>query len=414
MFSTLFKNPIDVDRHQSAPYCAERQSYLRHLIKAGYARKTIIQTATCLLRITRELKPSPPYRVSPIQVQRAALRWLKSRPVPPSSERQWTYKTFVQIATQWLMFLGWLSVPEKKQTRFKKQLEDFLIWEKSERGISTRTLETQERHIQTFLFWYQQKRDELNVVKNADIDDFLAYQGRTRWSRRTIATVVQSLRNFFRYGTRCGWCSSSLVDGIEGPCVYRQETLPSGPSWEQVQSIIARVTTDHPNDIRDRAILMLLAIYGLRASEVSQLYLKDVDWDHEQLTVRRTKNKKVHIYPLVPVVGDALIRYLKEVRPHCAYPEVFLKLKAPLGPVSRLSVHRLTNKQFSALEIKTLHRGPHALRHACATHLVAEGFSFKEIGDHLGHSGTSATHIYAKVDLPHLRKVAEFDLGGLL
>jgi integrase len=159
---------------------------------------------------------------------------------------------------------------------------------------------------------------------------------------------------------------------------------------------------------------MLLAIYGLRASEVSQMRLKDIDWEHEQITVRRVKSQKTHVYPLVPVVGEALIRYLKEGRPRCGYPEVFVKLKAPLGPVSRLSIHRLTNKQFLALEIKTLHRGPHSLRHACATHLIAEGFSFKEIGDHLGHSGTSATHIYAKVDLPHLREVADFDLGGLL
>jgi site-specific recombinase XerD len=64
--------------------------------------------------------------------------------------------------------------------------------------------------------------------------------------------------------------------------------------------------------------------------------------------------------------------------------------------------------------IHTAHHGPHSLRHACATHLISEGFSLKEIGDHLGHRSTSATRIYAKVDLPRLREVAAFDLGGLL
>jgi integrase/recombinase XerD len=54
------------------------------------------------------------------------------------------------------------------------------------------------------------------------------------------------------------------------------------------------------------------------------------------------------------------------------------------------------------------------LRHACAGHLVEEGFSLKEIGDHLGHRSSSATRIYAKVDLPGLREVATFDLGGLI
>jgi len=58
-------------------------------------------------------------------------------------------------------------------------------------------------------------------------------------------------------------------------------------------------------------------------------------------------------------------------------------------------------------------RGPHALRHACARRLVDAGLSFKQIGDHLGHRSTSATSIYAKVNLTALREVGDFDLGDL-
>ncbi|WP_240975293.1 tyrosine-type recombinase/integrase [Paraburkholderia aromaticivorans] len=53
-------------------------------------------------------------------------------------------------------------------------------------------------------------------------------------------------------------------------------------------------------------------------------------------------------------------------------------------------------------------------RHACATHLLASGFTLKQIGDHLGHRSAYATRVYAKVDLAGLRQVAEFDLRGLL
>ncbi|MCY1740539.1 tyrosine-type recombinase/integrase [Ensifer sp. SL37] len=60
------------------------------------------------------------------------------------------------------------------------------------------------------------------------------------------------------------------------------------------------------------------------------------------------------------------------------------------------------------------HRGPHCLRHSCASRLVATGLSLKEIGDHLGHRSAYATRIYAKVDLTGLREVADFDLRGLL
>jgi integrase/recombinase XerD len=74
----------------------------------------------------------------------------------------------------------------------------------------------------------------------------------------------------------------------------------------------------------------------------------------------------------------------------------------------------LTKRHMLHRGISSAHRGPHSLRHACAAHLVKEDFSLKEIGDHLGHRSSSATRIYAKVDLPGLREVATFDLGGLI
>lgn len=58
--------------------------------------------------------------------------------------------------------------------------------------------------------------------------------------------------------------------------------------------------------------------------------------------------------------------------------------------------------------------GPHALRHACAGRLLAQGLSLKEIGDHLGHRSVDSTRVYAKVDLQGLREVAAFDLGEVL
>ena len=66
------------------------------------------------------------------------------------------------------------------------------------------------------------------------------------------------------------------------------------------------------------------------------------------------------------------------------------------------------------LQIASPKHGPHALRHACASYLLNDGLSLKEVGDHLGHRHLSATQIYAKVDLAGLRTVAAFDLGGLL
>jgi site-specific recombinase XerD len=66
------------------------------------------------------------------------------------------------------------------------------------------------------------------------------------------------------------------------------------------------------------------------------------------------------------------------------------------------------------LNIASRKRGPHALRHACATFLLNTGSSLKAVGDHLGHQSSSATQVYAKVDLAGLREVARFDLGTVI
>jgi integrase/recombinase XerD len=75
---------------------------------------------------------------------------------------------------------------------------------------------------------------------------------------------------------------------------------------------------------------------------------------------------------------------------------------------------QVVRRRLRALNVPLPHYGPHALRHACATHLLEQGLSLKEIGDQLGHQSPETTRIYAKVDLAGLRTVADFDLEGLL
>ena len=159
---------------------------------------------------------------------------------------------------------------------------------------------------------------------------------------------------------------------------------------------------------------MFFATYALRSGEVAKLRLEDFDWEQETLTVWRPKQRRTQQYPLVAEVGHAVIRYLRDVRPSCARREVFLTLKAPYRPLSPGALYHLTQTRFTRLGIVTPRRGPHALRHACAAWLLAQGASLKEIGDHLGHRSSFATRTYAKVDLAGLREVAAFDLGGLL
>jgi integrase len=204
-----------------------------------------------------------------------------------------------------------------------------------------------------------------------------------------------------------------LAAAITAPRQYRHEGLPIGPSWDDVRRLLAAAEGDRPADIRDRALLMLLAVYGLRAGEVTALCLKDFDWEREMLSVPRGKSQRPRTYPLCRPTGDAVLRYLREVRPRSDRREVFLTLVAPFRPLTANSLGRAVSRRFRALGLTLPHYGAHALRHACASHLLAQGLSLKEIGDHLGHRSPDATRIYAKVDLAALRAVGDVDLEGL-
>jgi integrase len=178
--------------------------------------------------------------------------------------------------------------------------------------------------------------------------------------------------------------------------------------------LLASTKGDHPVDIRDHAILMLLAVYGLRRGEVAHLQLDDVDWVGERIVVSRPKQLRIQYYPLEIEVGEAILRYLRKVRPRCEHRTLFLTLAAPIRPLSAMSITPIVRTRLKALGVDLPHRGAHCLRHSCAGHLLASGFSLKQIGDHLGHRTANATLSYTKVDLAGLRQVAELDLRRLL
>jgi len=416
MFAELFTNPEIVARHRNAPYVEERERYLRHLADGGYTRSTMAPIAHEILWVARRFSRYQGRQVSLEEIRAAAtLNYRMRRRLPSGRTRdpKRSRKFFIMVATRWLRFRGLLREAEIEPTPFGNLIEDFVGWMENERGLSPRTIQTRCISIGKFLRWYASTGRPISAVQITDIDKFLAARGKEGWSRITVAGCAARLRAFFRYAGMRRWCPSSIADAIQGPRLFSKEGLPSGPSWQDVQKLIASLTTDRTRDVRNRPIVMLFAIYGLRASEVSRLTLEDIDWENNRMLVRRSKRGFSQTYPLIPAVGNAIVRYLQKVRPQCPYREVFLTLRPPFRPMFRSGFAALVKHHMDALKIRAPHRGPHSLRHACATHLLSKGLSFKEIGDHLGHRRSCSAEIYAKVDLPGLRKVAAFDLGGL-
>jgi integrase/recombinase XerD len=269
--------------------------------------------------------------------------------------------------------------------------------------------------VRPFLIQLLDGRRSLQTITVSDVDSLLAEKvNEEHYARRSVRDFASSLRSFFRYAEMRGWCPVGIAASIMAPRVFQQETLPSGPTWDVVQEIVDATAGNHPIAIRDHAILMLLAVYGARSREVARLQLADIDWQRETITFTRSKIARRHSFPLRPSVGAAIIRYLKGVRPKSPHAQVFLTMRAPVGPLSGGAMWAVVSRQLRTRAPSLKHHGPHSLRHACATRLINQGMTLKEIGDHLGHRDIEATRIYAKVDLVRLREVAEFDLGGLL
>jgi integrase/recombinase XerD len=418
MFKDLFTSPRAVDRYSSGPLLDERLRYLAHRAAQGSTRSSLRLTAQQQLVAIDYLHLTGSDSVTVKEIEAAADLWICRQPQPHTHsaiDYRWARLRFISEATQWLSFLGRLRPIEAPRRPYADLIERFTVHMIREKGLSQYTVRIRRWYLEQFLNRFWEHHRSFDEVTIADIDAAVARKGNEDgYARTSIQGYINSVRAFLRYAEQCGWCRPGLATATMSVHLFADEGLPKGPTWDDVQLLLAKVEGDQPKNIRDRAIIMLFAIYGMRASEVRSLKLEDLDWDKELIYLARSKPRRGHSYPLSYTVGEGILRYLKNVRPRCSQREVFLTVKAPFQPLSSGSLYDLVSDRLRALGISLPHYGPHSLRHACATRLLAEGLSMKAIGDHLGHRKADTTRVYAKVDLKGLRQVADFDLGGLL
>jgi integrase/recombinase XerD len=153
-------------------------------------------------------------------------------------------------------------------------------------------------------------------------------------------------------------------------------------------------------------MLLLMVTYGLRAREVAALTLDDLDWKRDRLHVRERKADHTTAYPLAPVIGEAIIDYLKNGRPNAQSRVLFWRHLAPRSPLTHAAVSSVASKYLHKAGIPVSRPGSHTLRHACVQRLVDGGFPLKTVGDYVGHRSPSSTMVYAKVQVDALREVA--------
>ena len=416
MFEKIFSFPAVLRRHREGPFASERLEYLKYLNDRGLTLGTVLLHARYCLCIAREIQRWPrDHCFNAAELKAIAASWAAQRVAQGrAAAPRWPQEQFYSVACNFLDRFGRLvHDPDPAPGPYDALVEDFLEVECRDRGLALATRNNHHWHIRQFLFYLGQQSYSLEGLIPAHIDAYLAHLGQT-WSRVSLSKTAGVLRAWFRHCEIRGRTRPGLSDSILVPRIYRHEGLPLGPTWEQVRSVIADSRGDKSFPLRDHAILLLLAVYGLRSGEVRRLRLDDIDWKKDRLSVVRSKSGQRESLPLESHTGNAIARYLRQGRPKCDSRRVFVTLHAPFRPLSAGGLYNLVSRRLLPVAGPGKCRGPHALRHACARRLVDAGLSLKEIGDHLGHRSPDSTRIYAKVDLTSLRLVAMEDLGGLL
>jgi integrase/recombinase XerD len=418
MFNRLFERSHALARQLSGPLVEERRRYLAHCADLGMATRTLRLTAQLLLAAEEYLKLAerPDAIIALQEIEEAGTRWSSRKSLPPIRlHPKLSRQRFIHHAVGWLSFLNRLQIPAKPTTPYDQMMVEFTDFMQKERGLAPATIELRCFTVRAFLDRLCCGERSLSTITVADVDSVLVQKvNEEHYARVTVQTCASSLRSFFRYAEMRGWCAAGIATSIMAPRAFQHESLPAGPTWEDVQKILNATGGDRPASIRDHAILTLLAVYGVRAGEVARLQLNDIEWQRDTIVFTRSKLLGSHSFPLCQSVGEVIIRYLKEVRPQSSSRELFLTMRAPFRPLTSGALCQLVARQLKPMGLPIKHHGPHSLRHACATRLINEGLSLKEVGDHLGHRCPETTRIYAKVDLVRLREVASFDLGGLL
>jgi len=290
---------------------------------------------------------------------------------------------------------------------FHQQAPGFFPYLRQERGLRESSL----LHYGHYLRLFETYLGRIGITGLTDLNPamlsaFLISEGRSL-SKSTVTGLCSSLRVFLSYLHREGIIKRNLGSAVESPRKYQLSSLPRSISWEEVRLMLETVDRRTALGKRDYAILLLLATYGLRGCEVAALTLDDIDWDRERLLISERKAGNHTAYPLSYVVGEALVDYLKSGRPNTLKRHLFFNIMAPRPPMTSSGVSQCVTRNLHKAGIKTGRPGSHTLRHTCVQRLVDAEFSFKTIGDYVGHASPSSTQVYTKISIEKLREVAQ-------
>ncbi|MCP4406503.1 MAG: tyrosine-type recombinase/integrase [Gammaproteobacteria bacterium] len=283
-------------------------------------------------------------------------------------------------------------------------LISFRQWMHQQRGTSDATLSNYSHPIRSLL----RRLGEDPVTFDAQGLRQFVLEKSQKCGWAAAKTCTTALRMFLRFLIAEGKCATDLEAAIPVLAHWRLSSLPQYLQPEEIERIISSCKPNSMIGRRNRAILLLLARMALRAGDIVQLRLSDIDWKEAEIQVSGKGGRQTRL-PLTQEVGDALVAYLQNGRPPTETDRLFVRSRAPFHAFSSHSaVSVMVSQAMRRAGVTCLSRGAaHVLRHSAATAMLRQGASLQEIANILRHLSIETTQIYAKVDIAALRQIAQ-------
>ena len=272
-----------------------------------------------------------------------------------------------------------------------KSLNDFYLFLKKERNFSNNTIKSYMTDLNKFKNFLNDDNYDINKISRNQIRAFLSSEFDKKYSDRTIARRLASLKSYFKFMVKSEQISSNPSENIRSPKIVR--SLPNFIDQKIVDSLM-----DSPDDntaigLRDKAMLELFYSTGMRLSELVSLNHGSVDYKNNLIRLFGKGSKE----RLVPF-GNRAKLYLKKY----TISRKNKDFNKPLFITKREKrISKRTVQRRISMYIKLVsdgnQLGPHILRHSFATHLIENGAGIRTVKDLLGHSNLSSTQVYTHI-----------------
>ncbi len=227
---------------------------------------------------------------------------------------------------------------------------------------------------------------------------------------KTRGRIVSDLKDLFSFLYDSGITEDDLREYLPKLRIPRSTGIPHTWTKEELTALLESVDREDPAGKRDYAIILLTIHTALRAGDIRNLRLSDIDWEKKTIHLVMSKTEQPIELPLSEVVGWSIIDYLKNGRPATKSDHVFVRHKAPFTSIRGTAALNSVIRRClikAGITIKTgEHYGMHSLRSTLAKNMLASGVALTTISQTLGHEDPKTTEIYLKTNIEDLRLCA--------